>query len=84
MNRSKQRMETLLQRQFAPEPEGDPVLLELVRPEKWSRPHRIEVSHMGGVLVRGENSQKLENSSAASIKAGKWKSCSRRIREAKT
>jgi hypothetical protein len=57
--------------------------LERVHPEKWGRPHRNEVSHTGGVLVLGENSQKLENSSAASIKAGKWESCSRKIREAK-
>jgi hypothetical protein len=28
-----------------PEPEGDPGLLERVRPEKWGRPHKIEVSH---------------------------------------
>jgi len=46
-------------------------------------PPKIDVPQKGGVLVIGDFTEKPENSSAASIKARKWKSRSRRIREAK-
>jgi hypothetical protein len=57
-------------------------LLEWLRPEKWGKHRKIDVPQKGGVLVIGDITKKRENSSAASIKARKWKSRSREIEKA--
>jgi hypothetical protein len=57
-------------------------LLEWLRPEKWGKHRKIDVPQKGGVLVIGDITTKPENSSAASIKARKWKSRSREIEKA--
>jgi hypothetical protein len=57
-------------------------LLEWWRPEKWGKHPRIDVPREGGVLVVG-GSAKPENNTAASVKARKWKSISRKIRKTK-
>ena len=57
-------------------------LLELLHPDEWGKHRKIDVPHKGGVLVVGYIAKKPEYSTAASVKARKWKSCSRRIREA--
>jgi hypothetical protein len=59
-------------------------LLEWLHPEKWDKRRKIDVPQKGGVLVIGDITKKLENSSAASIKARKWKSRSREIEKAKS
>ena len=58
-------------------------LLEWLRPDKWGKHPKIDVPQKGGVLVIGDITKKPENSSAASIKARKWKSRSGMIRKAK-
>ena len=59
-------------------------VLERFRPEVWGKNRKIDVPHQGGgVLVIGEVTKQLENSSAASIKARKWKSGLRMIWNAK-
>ena len=57
-------------------------LLELLRPDEWASIEDRR-SARGGVLVVGYIAKKPEYSTAASVKARKWKSCSRRSREAK-
>jgi hypothetical protein len=60
-------------------------VLERLRPEVWGKNRKIDVPHPGGgVLVVGDVTKQLENSSAASIKARKWKSGLRMIQKAKT
>jgi len=60
------------------------LLLEWKRPDQWGKRRRIDVPRECGVLVVGDSTKKkLENSSAASVKARKWKSYSRMIRKAK-
>jgi hypothetical protein len=56
--------------------------LEWLRPEKWGKHRKIDGPQKGGVLVIGDITPKPENSSAASIKARKWKSRSREIEKA--
>ena len=56
--------------------------LELVRPEEYGKNRKTDIPQRGGVIVLGESTQKLENNSAATIKVRKWKSCSRKIRQA--
>jgi hypothetical protein len=58
------------------------LFLQLVRPEEYANNRKIDIPQKGGVIVIGQNTEKLENSSAASIKVRKWKSCSRKIRQA--
>lgn len=58
-------------------------LLELLRPETWGKPRKMDVPQKCGVLTIGDVTKKPENSWAASIKARQWKSRSRRIRDAK-
>jgi len=60
------------------------LLLQLTNPERWGKKRRkkIDALQKGGVLVIGdETTKKPENGSAASIKARRWKSYSRRIGE---
>jgi hypothetical protein len=59
-------------------------LLEWMRPDRWGKHRKRDVPHNGGVLVIGDITKKPENSSAASIKARKWKSRSRKIEKAKS
>ena len=59
------------------------LLLERINPDKWGKHPKIDVPHQCGVLVVGDTKKNLEKASAASIKARKWKSHSRMIREAK-
>ena len=54
-------------------------LIEWYRPEKWGKHRKIDVPREGGVLVLG-GSAKPENNTAASVKARKWKSMSRKIK----
>jgi hypothetical protein len=59
-------------------------LLEWARPESWRKNRKIDIPQMGGVLVvGGDVTKKPEYNTIASVKARKWKSCSRKIREAK-
>jgi hypothetical protein len=58
------------------------LFLELVRPEEYAKNRKIDIPQKGGVIIIGQNTEKLENSSAASIKVRKWKSCSRKIGQA--
>jgi hypothetical protein len=59
-------------------------VLERKRPEVWGKNRKIDIPHQGGgVLVVGATTEKLKNSSAASIKARKWKSGLRMIQKAK-
>jgi hypothetical protein len=59
-------------------------LLEWMRPDRWGKHRKRDVPHNGGVLVIDDITKKPENSSAASIKARKWKSRSRKIEKAKS
>jgi hypothetical protein len=58
-------------------------LLAWWRPDEWGKRRKIDVPQKGGVHVLGATPKKRGNNSAASIKARKWKSGSRMIREAK-
>jgi hypothetical protein len=58
-------------------------ILEWYRPDTWGKHPKIDAPHEGGVLVIGEVTKKLEYNTAASVKARKWKSGSRMIREEK-
>ena len=59
--------------------------LEWQRPEKWGKRRKRHVPHNAGVLViGGDVTKKPEYDSTASVKARKWKSFSRKFREAKT
>jgi hypothetical protein len=66
-----------------PNPKMLRFLLELLHPDEWGKHRKIDVPHKGDVLVVGYIAKKPEYSTAASVKARKWKSCSRRIRKAK-
>jgi hypothetical protein len=60
-------------------PESDKmikVLLQWKRPEKWGKKRKRDIFRSGGVLVIGS-----EKNCAASIKARRWKSASRKIEE---
>jgi hypothetical protein len=52
-------------------------LLELLRPKKWGKHRKIDVPQTGGVLVVGgiphDIPNKVNNATAASVKARKWK-----------
>jgi hypothetical protein len=52
-------------------------LLELLRPKKWGKHRKIDVPQTGGVLVVGgiphDIPNKVNNGTAASVKARKWK-----------
>ena len=60
-------------------------LLEWLRPEKWGKHRKIDVPHNTGVLVIGDiphdNPKKVNNGTAASVKARKWKAGLRMIQE---
>jgi hypothetical protein len=59
--------------------------LEWQRPEKWGKRRKRRVPHNAGVLViGGDVTKKPEYDTTASVKARKWKSFSRKFREAKT
>ena len=60
--------------------------MEWRRPEKWGKRRKRHVPHnTGGVLViGGDVTKKPEYDTTASVKARKWKSFSRKFREAKT
>src|SRR6202035_5763283 len=59
--------------------------LEWQRPEKWGKRRKRHVPHNTGVLViGGDVTKKPEYDTTASVKARKWKSFSRKFREAKT
>jgi hypothetical protein len=47
-------------------------LLDLLRPDEWGK-HRISTFAQRGVLVVGHIAKKPEYSTAASVKARKWK-----------
>ena len=59
--------------------------LEWQRPEKWGKRRKRHVPHNAGVLViGGDVTKEPEYDTTASVKARKWKSFSRKFREAKT
>ena len=59
--------------------------LEWQRPEKWGKRRKRHVPHNAGELViGGDVTKKPEYDTTASVKARKWKSFSRKFREAKT
>jgi hypothetical protein len=58
-------------------------ILEWYRPGTWGKHPKIDAPHEGGVLVIGDVTKKPEYNTAASVKARKWKSGSRMIREEK-
>jgi len=59
-------------------------LLEWLRPDKWGKHRKVDVPHHCAVLViRGADSDRPKNSSAASVKARKLKAAMRMIRETK-
>ena len=62
-------------------------LLEWRRPEKWGKDPKIDVPHNTGVLVVGgiphDNPKKVNNGTAASVKARKWKAGMRMIQKTK-
>jgi|SRR5271156_5827943 len=62
-----------------PDPNILRFILELHHPDEWGKHRKIDVPHKSGVLVVGYIAKKPEYSTAASVKARKWK-CSRRIR----
>ena len=66
-----------------PNPKMIRFLLEWMRPEKWGKNPKSDIPQTGGVLVIGGRTEKPENSCAASIKARKWKSMSRKVRKPK-
>jgi hypothetical protein len=67
-----------------PNPKMIQFYLEWMRPEKWGKHRKSDnILRTGGVLVIGERTEEPENSCAASIKARKWKSVSRKVREPK-
>jgi hypothetical protein len=58
-------------------------ILEWYRPGTWDKHPKIDAPHEGGVLVIGDVTKKPKYNTAASVKARKWKSGSRMIREEK-
>ena len=58
-------------------------ILEWYRPGTWRKHPKIDAPREGGVLVIGDVTKKPEYNTAASVKARKWKSGSRMIREEK-
>jgi len=60
-------------------------LLEWRCPEKWGKNRKIDVPQTGGVLVVGgiphDIPNKVNNGTAASVKARKWKAASRMIKK---
>jgi hypothetical protein len=58
--------------------------LEFFHPEKWGKNRKIDVPQTGGLLIidekPGTTYKKRENNTAASVKARKWKSCMRTLR----
>jgi hypothetical protein len=62
------------------------VLLEWYRPEIYGKPRNEAVPRSGGVLVVGQITKKPKpkRNTAASIRARRWKSLSRKVSESKT
>ena len=59
-------------------------VLKECRPGRWSKRPKIDVPRAGGVLIVGDVTKKPKYyNTAASIKARKWKSGSRWLREEK-
>ena len=59
-------------------------LLEWLRPDKWGKHRKVDVPHHCAVLViGGADFDKSKNSSAASVKARKWKARMLMIRKTK-
>ena len=59
--------------------------LEWQRLEKWGKRRKRHVPHNAGVLViGGDETKKPEYDTIASVKARRWKSFSRKFRQAKT
>jgi hypothetical protein len=58
-------------------------ILEWYRPDTWGKHPKIDAPRQGGVLVIGDVTKKPKYNTAASVKARKWKSWSRKIREEK-
>jgi hypothetical protein len=69
-----------------PDPKMLRFLLELVLPERYGKHRKSDIPRTSGVLVVGQRTEKRKNknSTAASIKARKWKSASRKVRSPKT
>jgi hypothetical protein len=63
------------------------LLLECISPDKWGKHPKIDVPHNTGVLVVGGIShdipKKVNNGTAASVKARKWKAGMRMIQKTK-
>jgi hypothetical protein len=60
------------------------IWLEMVRPEVWGKRRKRKIARTGGVLVLGERPKRSANSYAASIRARKWKSISRKVQRLKS
>jgi hypothetical protein len=58
-------------------------ILKWYRPGTWGKHPKIDAPREGGVLVIGDVTKKPEYNTPASVKARKWKSGSRMIREEK-
>jgi hypothetical protein len=54
-----------------------------LRPDKYGKHRKIDVPHHGVLVIGDADSDKPKNSSAASVKARKWKAAMRMIRETK-
>jgi hypothetical protein len=65
-----------------PDPKMIRFSLERVLPERYGKNRKSDIPRTGGVLVVGQRTgePKGKNSTAASIKARKWKSAARRVR----
>jgi hypothetical protein len=63
-----------------PDPKILRFILELLHLDEWGKHRKIDIPHNSDVLDVGYIAKKPEYSTAASLKARKWKSCSRRIR----
>jgi hypothetical protein len=60
------------------------IWLEMARPELWGKRRKSKFARTGGVLVIGERPKRSASSYAASIKARKWKSISRKVQKLKS
>jgi len=60
------------------------IWLEVVRPEPWGKRRKSKFARTGGVLVIGERPKRSASSYAASIRARKWKSISRKVQKLKS
>jgi hypothetical protein len=59
------------------------IWLAMERPEVWGKRRKRKIARTGGVLVLGERPKRSASSYAASIKARKWKSMSRKVQKLK-